>query len=124
MRAAANGRVSIVLLLSAALMPFLITAYAVSIKQHTAVWALAFFQSFFYVLCGVLTVRSFGSAGWLVQPMLQFSDSVASILFCWFGLRCFSRGDVRKDLTVCVFICIAAVIMDYFLVSPFLVSLM
>lgn len=125
MRAAASNRVSIVVLLTTAFLPFLITAYAVSINRYAIGSCLALLKGFAYSFCGCVIVRAFGSAAWLVQPMLQFTDMVTSILLCWFGIRCFTRQcSLRRDLAVCILISAAAVVIDYLLVSPFLAALM
>lgn len=124
MRRAANCRVSIVLLLTAVL-PFLISAYAVSIYRYSILSVLGLLKAFAYSFCGILSVRAFGSAGWLVQPMLQFTDSITTIFLCFFGIRCcVDQTGFKRDLIICILVSVAAVIIDYALVSPYLLSLM
>lgn len=123
-RRAASCRVSTVVLLLTAIFPFLITAYAVYINRFSLLFLVAVLKSFtFSFLAGVI-FRSFGSAGWLIQPMLQFSDTVLCSLYCWFCIRsCRDPGKWKRDLIICVIFAAVTVIVDSLLVSAFLRTL-
>ena len=122
MRLASSGPVSIVFLLLACVLPFLIAACAVSIEQWNILLLTVFLRFSYWGLGAGFCIRCFGSAAWLVQPMLQFTDNVALVLFC---LYCFSREERRKSVFRFALIGMAlAVIADYCIVSPFLASLL
>lgn len=125
MRRAADSQVSIVTLLLSAVLPFLIAAYAVFINRYAIFYAVCAGKAFAFSYCAAVIFRAFGSAGWLVQPLLQFSDTVLSILFCWFCFRrCGGdRFDGKADLAVCMIISAAVVVIDSLLVSSFLGTL-
>ena len=125
MRPVFSSRVSIVVLLLSAALPFLITAYAVAINRFWILLTVGFFKGFAFALCACVICRSFGTAGWLVQPMAQFTDTVLGPVFCLFGIRrCLLRNRCgKRDLVICLLICALAVIADYFLVSQFLAPL-
>lgn len=118
----ASGPVSIVVRLLAVLLPFLISAYAVSIKQWNILLITVFLRFFTWGYFAGMCIRFFGSAAWLVQPMLQFTDNGSLILFT---LYCF-RGETVSS-RVFWFLVIAAafiVITDYSIVMPILASLL
>lgn len=125
MRLAASSRVSIVYSLCCVFLPFLLAAYAVYIHRFALLIFLCFCKAISFSFCALLAVRAFGTAGWLVQPMLQFTDTCLVPVLCWFCIRSISGSStsVRKDLILSLIIGAAAVSMDYFLVSPFLAEL-
>ncbi len=125
MRRALSCRVSIVLLFLAAVLPFLITAYAVCINKYLILYAACFLKGLVFSYCAFLIFRAMGDSGWLLQPMFQFTDSVMCTVFCWFSLRCCTIGErlLKRDLMVCIFISALVVIIDFLLVSPFLGTL-
>lgn len=125
MRLALSCRVSIVLLFLAALFPFLITAYAVCINRFSLLFAAAFVKALAFSYCGALVYRAVGDAGWLLQPMFQFTDTVVCVAYCWFCLRVCMHPvhSVRGELMICVTMAAIAVITDFILVSPFLGTL-
>lgn len=122
MRLAAVSRVSIVWLLLSAALPFLITAYSVFINNFLILFGISLTDAFAFSYCAGVIFRSFGSAGWLVQPMLQFTGTVLGAFFCWFCIRRCSKKRIclKKDLVLCLIISAVVVVIDFLLVSRFL----
>ena len=126
MRRAASCRVSIVLLFVGGALPFLIAAYAVMIERYFILFSLVLLRCFCFGYCAWTAVLSFGSAGWLVQPMLQFTDSILLAVLCFFSLRWSGGYDrhLKRDLTFCIALTAAVAVIDFSAVSPFLASLL
>ena len=126
MRLAASCRVSIVVLFLMASIPFLITAFAVFIHQYPILLIICFVRSYGFGCLAWLIVRSFGSAAWLMQPMIQFSDGILLVVYVLYGLWHCSHWErnPKRPVLVCMFITAVVTIIDYLAVSPFLVSLL
>lgn len=125
MRLAASGRMSIVGVAAACFLPFLISAYAVFIDRPGLMAGVCACKAFGFAYCGGIARRAFGSAGWLVQPLLQFSSVFTLPLLCCFCLRHISGGkkNAVRDLLICIGLTAALAGIDYFVVSPFLAEL-
>ncbi len=124
MRSAACHRVTIVGLTAAAYLPFLLTAYAVYLGKASLVYLCCFAKAVSFACCAGSCLLAFGSGGWLVRLMMQFTDILLVPVFCWFSLRQISgSGMLKKDFFLCSALYILAGTLDYCLVSPFLVTL-
>ena len=125
MRSAVDSAVSIVGLLSAACLPFLLSALAVSLSGPGWLLPVGFVNGFLYSYVSMTVFRSFGFSGWLLRPLLCFSMvSVAPALYC-FWLRLISAGRESFFSETAFFLSLALLIgsVDYSLISPFLARL-
>lgn len=122
---AAGSRVSIVGLLTSACLPFLLTAFAVFISRPSLFYAGVFCHCLLFSWCGVGIMKTYGSAGWLVRLLLQFSAGWMLPVFCWFCIRCLNgKGKtLGKDLGICAGFAAVICSIDFCWVSPFLVML-
>lgn len=125
MRAASVSRVSIVGLLICNVLPFLISAFAVSLQRSLLLPVIAFLKAFSFGFCAMAIVRAFGTAGWLVGGLLLFSDCLSLPALCWFWLR---QADgrcvqLKKDLITGLLVTAIAGILDCCLIAPFLVHI-
>lgn len=87
---------------------------------------IAFFRAFFTALFIQGCVCVFGSAGWLVYRMLLFSDILLNVLllYSWLIFSLYPQKRLTKSFCVWTFTYILMFcMMDYFIVSKFLVSL-
>ncbi len=125
MRRLAVMPVSIVLFLIWAILPFLISAYAVLIHKQTILLCLCFAKAFCFSLAAFSFQTSFGSAGWLLQPMLQFSDLALMPMLCWICLRNCRQMEktALRDHGICLCGAIAAALIGYTVTVPFAVEL-
>ena len=120
-RQTAFGQVSIVCLISAQLLPFLIAAYAAYTSNRIMLMTVCTYKMFLFAFLGCLVWRAFGSAGWLLRSLFLFSDICLFPVLLWFSLRrLYGYGVFGRDLWICC--CIVAVILlcDRFFVSPLL----
>jgi len=103
-------------------LPFLITALTVLIGKSQFLTVIILGRAFLYAFYGCLVYLSFGTAGWLVQPLLQFSGLMCAPLFCWFSMRQMPGTGfrLRRDLGLCFAWIILISCVDHYVVSPFL----
>lgn len=125
MRGILSGSVSIVGLLCVTFLPFLFSAFAVSISEPWLLLPVSFGKAFLFSLVSLGLLQGFGSAGWLVRWLLMFSDLVSLPLLYGFWQRHIS-GERRYCFAECFallsfFFLIGSV--DYCCISPFLADL-
>ena len=125
MRGAFLESVSIVGLLTSLYLPFLIAAFFAFIMQPQLMLILCFCKAFIFSCCGYAAISAFGTAGWLVRILLQFSDCCIIPFFFWFCLRNVSGSCVRmkRDVLFCSLVTLSVVAFDFCVISPFLVKL-
>ena len=125
MRMAASSCMSIVGLLTALCLPFLISALAVFLMRPQWMLLICFLKAFTFACCGCALTAAFGSAGWLVRILLQFSDCCTIPFFYWFCMRNLSgfSTDTPSDLRVCGIALMIVGTLDFCVISPFLVKL-
>ena len=126
MRTAVSSRVSIVCLLPVILLPFLFTAFAVSIRQLWMLIPLAFCRAAAFGFLASVVLCSFGSSGWLVFTLLLFSDCISMPLLCLFLLRSIHKAgrDTFRNFLIISSVLFGIVSLDCKFISPFLVSLL
>ena len=76
MRGAPTGAVSIVGLLGVTVVPFLFSAFAVSLSKPALLFPVSFINAFLFCFVSLGMMRCAGSAGWLIRWLLCFSGSV------------------------------------------------
>ena len=113
--------VSIVIHLILAVLPFLICTYAFMIQRKEIILAVLFCKAFSFSLLAFYAVITYGSAGWLMQPMLQFPDLLLMPVLIWFCLR--NTRSFMRDHFICIGVAVAAVLIHYFAVLPFVAEL-
>ena len=113
--------VSIVILLILAVLPFLICTYAFIISRMEIMYAVLFCKAFFISLIALTAYRIFGSSGWLLQPMIQFSDILLAPVLYWF---CNSKGRTwMRDHFICIGAVLITVLMHGSVVLAFVAQL-
>ena len=125
MRVATSSRTSIVGLLLILYFPLLFSAFAVYMNRPHWLVAVSFSKAFLFASCGSSLSVAFNSAAWLIRFLLQFSDICTLPFFYWFCMRNIAghNDKTRLDLMIC---CVAIAIwgiLDYSVISPFLVKL-
>lgn len=118
--------VSITRLLPVMILPFLVSAFAVHLRQQWLFLPLAFCRSFGVSYLSALILCSFDYAGWLLTLLFLFSDFFSLALLCWFWIHSVAEGSRRPtaDTALVLLSVIGIVSFDCHLVSPFLVSLL
>ena len=115
MRRAVLCPVSIVGLINAALIPFLLSAFFALLSMNWMVMGICLFA---FVSLGMLS--GFGSGGWLLRFFLLFGDSTALPLLYWCWMR-FVRAAAHSWIMIAVVCCLllGAIILDYRVIAPF-----
>ena len=122
MRMAPGAHVSIVGLLATVLLPFLLTAYAVLKNRRWMLYAVCFVKVFAFGFCGYGITAAYGSAGWLIRSLLQFSDIFTVPILCWYSLRNLNGGRLegKWEFWICVGLDLLICSLDFCYISPFL----
>ncbi len=125
MRQAAECQVSIVGLVNVTLFPFLFSAFTVYLAKPWLLAAVVWGKACSFSFVSLWVMHAFGSAGWLVYPLLMFSDlCMAVLLWCyWLRYAAGERGFSLKAMTPYLIALFLIGSVDYCLVSPFLVML-
>lgn len=121
MKSALLAPVSILVLLSTVLLPFLCVAIAVSVSAPEWLLCICFCKAFCFSAISVLVFSAFGSAGWLIRCLLLFSDMATAPLlysFCRRHLSCTSRLN-RYDFSTAIS-AVGFCLLDWAYISPFL----
>lgn len=117
--------VSISGLVSVILFPFLISAFSAYTSLRWTLYMLVFGKAFGFCLTVFSCASAFGSASWLICPLLFFSD-VGTVFTLWlFWLHCSvgDRGLSIKTWLLCLMVASLFGIVDICFVSPFLAVL-
>jgi hypothetical protein len=126
MRGAAKSSVSIIGLLAAECFPFLCVFFSVYISRPRLIYIVCFCKACSFSFTGFAIMAAFGSAGWLVRFLLQFTSSASLALLCWYALRHLegNREHIRTDGMICGLLVCCLGCIDYCYVSRFLAALM
>lgn len=126
MRTPTFGRVSIVWLFFSATFPFLLSFAALRLSQKWLLTSLVFLKaySFAYTICCVGS--AFGSAGWLMQLLYFFTDTLCTLLFLWFIFTYTRSSKARQYHRLLLYFASATglVCFDYFAIMPFVLMLL
>ena len=116
---------SLLHLLIVALLPFLFTALAVYLSKPWLIVPIALLKAFCFAFCTFGVVLAFGSAGWLVQLFLLFTDTcvIPILIFSWLRYLSHTERSMRGLLIVCSVAAFSIAMVDYFVISPFLLRL-
>lgn len=119
---AASCRVSIAGLAAVIFLPFLFSAFAVSLRRPWLLWLVVYGKAlcFAYVALGILA--AYGRGGWLALPLLMFSD-VFTIPVLWVYWLRSSASEGSRLVPICWMWLMFIGSLDYFIISPFVASL-
>jgi len=108
------------------LLPIAVTALAAFFASSFLIYLLCFFKALCYSLVLFGVVVTFGYSGWLIGFLFLFSGSCVSALMLWVWFRVFACNFANAyfDLLICSIISVLISLIDYFLVSPYLVMLL
>lgn len=119
--AAGRLRISAVAHAASVLLPFALSALAAFFIPF-ALFPLAFLKAFIYGLTIACVRSAYGSAGWLMLPLLVFAESISVPVYLWFWSSLLEQG--RSALCKKMFITISALFVicafDCCVISPFL----
>ncbi|MDO5545243.1 MAG: hypothetical protein Q4F81_05400 [Eubacteriales bacterium] len=113
--------VSIVGLLNAALMPFLLSAFIMVFSVPWMILGISFVKAFLFSFASMEILVNFGSGGWLLRYFLLFSDCAALPLLYWYWLRSVSMTRNLRWLVDTCIVLVALVmitVLDYRVIAP------
>ena len=122
-RESVSCSVSVVGLLSATLLPFLISAYAVSLSEPWLLLIFSTVKAFCYSFCAIGVSLAFGQSSWLVRFLFLFSDYMLLPLLYLYWLRHIKGQAKPWELPACIGASLMVGCIDYFWIAPFLASL-
>ena len=108
------------------LLPFLLTAFAVSLPHPGFLLPLVLSRAFVYSYSAYGLAIVFRGAAWLARILLMFSRMASVPLLMWLWLRkCDYPDSFRmKELAVCGAAVVLIAVLDYCVVSPFAAALL
>ena len=113
--------VSIVGLLNAALIPFLLSTLFIATSMPLLLPGLCFVKAFLFSFVSIGVLKSFGSGGWLLRFFLLFSDCVTlPLLLGYWQWSVSAPGKLRWIEISCVvfFAVVLVTILDYRVIAP------
>ena len=111
-------------ILTAALMPFVLSALAVAMGRPVFLYPIAFGKAFLTGFLGFAVLGAYGSAGWLVRGLSMFTEclTLPVLLIYWFRHLSPEHPSVPLSTAAAVFAAVLAGAIDYCIVSPFLAA--
>lgn len=125
MRGCLYDTVSIVRAFSLLCLPFVISLLASFWNVRGLTYLIAFGKAFLFSFVSLGIFLSFGSAGWLVHPMLMFGEVCSLPVLYWFWMHCLDSRQGPSSLEVFGFLSLLFLIasLNSVYVMPFLASL-
>ena len=125
-RSSIGTDLSIIGALTVAVLPFLLSAFAISFDQRWLLLLISIGKAFSFSYCAWGVCLAFGQSGWLVLILFLFTDLFLVPLLYFYWLQ-HIRGDRTPkvwELPVFLAAAIAIACIDHRFVAPFLTTLM
>lgn len=104
--------------------PILLVWFVACYECKRWIYVFCFFQTLIFAYAAALVVSCCASSGWLLWCFMLFSAAGALLPMFWFSLRCLTSDKMQVgDLVVSLTAVLGFVLCDYFVISPFLGSL-
>ncbi len=115
-----SERTSIIYHFAIVALPFLFAAYCIAIHKSKLLFFICFLKAVHFSFCGHLLYHAYGSAGWLVRFLLQFTEIFTMPILFAYCLRNISCGydSAQRDLLICLILVAFMSCIDYFVISP------
>ena len=121
MRTVVSSRVSIISLLSTLVLPFLFSAIAVYLAQPMLLFPIAFWKAFMFSYMGSGLITAWGSAGWLMAPLVMGGSFCSLSVLYWYWTRHICGERFRWGTFSLALAALAVIgIIDLFVIEPFL----
>lgn len=118
--------VSIVGLLACIYLPLFVSY--VSIISHNPIWffAICLFKAIAFGFCCGFISSTYHTAAWLIRYLFLFSDGSFLFWLLWLWLRFYdlNQESCRHLFFTCCFVGAIIAVVDYFVISPFLVGIL
>lgn len=118
-------QVSIVGLIAVSFLPLLITIVCAYYRKPIVIYSILVCKGFLSGYCIGGLASAYSSAGWLIDILLLFSDSCITVILFWFWYRHLIRNEhsLKRDGAIAIVSALVICLIDYFIVTPFLASL-
>ena len=123
---ACTGGVSLWCLIITNTLPLFIAYLCYSSKMQLLVLPLLFVKGVSYAICSIGVFAVFGSASWLVQSLLLFTDHFGIFLLIVFSFRNCNypeKSDMKRDALIIFPLLLIAIVVDYLYFAPLLMRL-
>ena len=111
--------VSIVGLLNATLIPFLLSALLIALSMPVMLIGLCFLKAFLFSFVSMGVLACAGSGGWLLRYLFLFSDCAALPVLLWYWFASVS-GKYSQFAPFCILflVLVLVTILDYRFIAP------
>ena len=108
--------------ISVALLPVLISTMVVFVERSWLLLPFSFLKAFSFAYVGSLVTGGYGSAGWLIQSLLMFSDCLSLPFLWWFWCRLLKSAQQITFSTIfhITLVAFSIGVLDFKVISPFL----
>ena len=120
---AAGSPLTVSGLLISVLLPYGLCMYGTYWKRRWLVYISCSIKILTFAFCSAALSVAFGSSGWLIRFLFQFSDFMTLGVFCWFCMRSVMNIARKQDFIISFIVYLMVGVLDYCIVSPFLVML-
>lgn len=110
-------------LLTASVAPFLLCGFAVYLSEPWLLLIISGVKAFNFGYCACGTILAFGQGSWLVRFLFLFSDCCLIPLLLLYCVRHIRSRTADWELRACLIIAVLIAFFDYWVISPFLVSI-
>ena len=119
MHRALSCPVSIVGLLNATLIPFLLSALFTALSMPVILFGLCFWKAFLFSFVSMGVLACAGSGGWLLRYLFLFSDCAALPVLLWYWFASVS-GKSSQFAPFCILflVLVLVTILDYRFIAP------
>lgn len=106
-------------------LPLVLTAVFLFCNFSIGLYPLSFFLALCRGFSSYFIFSAFGDCGWLIRAFLLFSGTWVCVLFWWLLLRhcTLNRSCFTTDVVIAAVLFISVFLLDYFLVSPYLLRI-
>ena len=107
-------------LLFVCVLPVAVAAIALSSSLFVFSYIAVFFCAVSHGFCGIAIYAMFGSAAWLLRPILLFSAGCSSVLMWWLFLQNETKSRLHSNIRIVGILSCLIFFIDLFIVSPFI----
>ena len=108
-------------LLFTGFLPFVLSALFIWFRKAYLICIVCLFKAFAVGFVWSICLICFSGAGWVVRPLLLFSQILSIPAYWYFWLLAFRTEDIpnRAAVAVCSLYLLSAILSDYYLIAPF-----
>lgn len=119
-----HGAITIGTHIAAAILPFLLSAFAIYISVPALVLPICFVKSFLIAFVSMEILHSFGAAGWVYCVLILFGNYAVLPFLYWYWLRHYSkmRPFSVKEFILLLFVVVLIALVSIYVILPLAVE--